>query len=137
MKGYVIKLTRRDIPKAGFIFAGTTTWSPKIKFAVTSPLITMAVTSWRAPSSQFFVFESKQEALELKKLLVRFQQVNQLYALPSVPSFPIRYSVVPYEASEIIYADFDQIMDSLDGFEDQLEKSGHFLAKFWKTRRCR
>ena len=133
MKGWIVELNRKDFPKCGYVLSAVVTWNPKMKEEGT-PLM-FGGRQWLSlddySDGNIWVFEEKDEAKEFVNLLKRFQTLNMILTKTTKESeyHPISIKIKKVDVPKIIYADFDQIMDSFDGFEEKMEKAAKLLAK--------
>ena len=78
------------------------------------------------------IFEDKGEAKEFLELLKRFQTLNEILYWETYKTsegfYKAKLSLQKISAKKIMYADFDQIMESFDGFEEKMEKAAKNLA---------
>ena len=135
MKGYVVEIHRKDLD-FGFFVSGVMLWNIKIS-EITSPIIYCACTCSNISKEKCFVFEDKCEAKEFKKLLERFSKLNGILTnkylkKESLSYNPFKFKVVEVKAPKITYADFEQIMESFNGFEEEAEEAAKALKKFFK-----
>lgn len=80
----------------------------------------------------FWIFEDKEEGKEFVELVDRLAKLCAILIWDSgVESeyMPIKFSLLKVSAKKIMYADFDQIMKSFDGFEERMEKAAKKLAQ--------
>ena len=82
-------------------------------------------------NGSFWIFEDKEEGKEFVELVDRLAKLCAILIWDSgVESeyMPIKFSLLKVSAKKIMYADFDQIMESFDGFEEKMEKAVKKLA---------
>ena len=142
MEGWIVEIEGNDASERRFILSGATDYSPKLKSVLNdpraTPLIFIAqptyesIISKDAEDGKFFVFEDKGEAKEFLGLLERFQNLNEILyweIFKTGEGFRhLKLSLQKVSAKKIMYADFDQIMESFDGFEEKMEKAVKKLA---------
>jgi len=133
MKGWVVELHRNDFPKCGYALSAVCTWRPKMGKERT-PLMfggRLWLTLGDYADGNIWVFEEKDKAKEFVNLLKRFQTLNMILTktIKDFKFYPINIRIREVNVLSIMYADFDQIMDSFDGFEEEMEKASKQLAK--------
>lgn len=141
MEGWVVKVEGNK-SKYGYVLAGLTIYNPKLKKVLnapnSAPLIFIAQITYEptigkdAEDGKFFVFEDKGEAEEFLGLLKRFQALDEILYWETYKTSEgfrhLKLSLQKVSAKKIVYADFDQVTESFDGFEEKMEKAAKKLA---------
>jgi hypothetical protein len=142
MEGWIVKIEADAAPKCCFVLSGVTVCSPKLRDALKGPeaaplvYVTQYVSEYdmgkSAKDGNFFVFEDEGEAKDFLGLLKRFQTLNEIICWETSKTSKgfrhLELSLQKISAKKIMYADFDQIMESFDGFEERMEKAAKKLA---------
>ena len=142
MEGWFVQIEANTDSKCCYVLSGVTVYSPKLKRVLNAPkpapliYITQFVSQYSmdkpAEDGQFLVFEDKGEATEFLNLLKRFQTLNEILYWETYKTSEgfrhLKLSLQKISAKKIMYADFDQIMESFDGFEERMEKAAKKLA---------
>ena len=86
----------------------------------------------------FWIFEDKKEAKEFAELVDRLIKLCVILVWDSgaeAEYTPVKLSLQKVSAKKIMYADFDQVMESFDGFEERMEKAAKELAQLVNRRK--
>lgn len=95
-----------------------------------------AVDGKRCANGLLWIFEDKEEAKEFAELVDRLIKLFVIFVWNSGVELTykpaklssVKLSLEKISAKKIMYADFDQIMESFDGFEERMEKAAKKLA---------
>ena len=142
MEGWVIKVDRDGAPKCHYVLSGLTVCNSKLKRLLNVPKPTSLIFVFQSryryiveddvKGEMFLVFEDKGEAKEFLSLLKRFQALDEILYWETYKTSegfaPLKLSLQKVSAKSIVYADFDQVMESFDGFEERMEEAAKKLA---------
>ena len=134
MEGWIVKVDGKCLPEPYVLSAVYVNKAKGGRFDVplgVSGGPVSAIDGNRCADGLFWIFEDKEEAKEFAELIDRLIKLCVILVWDSgVESehTPVKLSLLKVSAKKIMYADFDQIMESFDGFEERMEKAAKKLA---------